>query len=211
MLRSTIRTRCETRFRDTGNNIYSDAEWNDYILDAEAMVYAASPYWPFHQTRNTALVVLANTGSVALPDATRIDSVFNSTDNYLLQPLDGNVSPYLIYPDFETTRSQPDHYRFWDGSLEVYPWPSSDTTLYVDYRIAPPLDNGDTAEPAFPEVYHRILVPGALALAYEDDGNFEMARAQQERFEAGIQRMINDLLAARGESYPALTDAWGWA
>lgn len=209
MQRATIRTRCETRFRDTGNNIYSDEEWDEYILDAEAMVYAASPHWPFLKARSTSLVIVGGTGSVALPDdATRVDAVFNSDLDYNLLPLTGNVSPYVTYPDFESVRELPIHYRVFNQTLEVYPWPANDTTLTVDYQVHPGLDTGDTAEPAFPEVYHRILVPGALALAYEDDGNFDMARAQQERFEAGIARMLNDLLATRSESYPALIDLW---
>lgn len=209
MLRSTIRTRCETRFRDTGNNIYSDAEWNEYILDAEAMVLSASPFWPFIKKRTTTLTVLANTGSIALPDDTpRVLAVFNSTQDYTLVPLGGNVSPYVVYPDFETSRGEPIHYRVYDGDLEVYPWPSQDTVLTVDYEVHPSLDTGDTAEPAFPEVYHRILVPGALALAYEDDGNFDMAQAQQARFERGIDQMKMDLLAPQHESYPALRDDW---
>ena len=209
MIRSSLRSRCQTRFRDTDAAIYSTTEWNDYIADAEADAYTASPWWPFHEQRNSSFTVTAGTSGAALPtDAIRVNAVYDNDNNYALVPLDDRTSYRVLYPNPSVNLGNPLHYRFLGSTLEVYPRPASDVTLYVDYMVAPTVMSSDSGEPAFPEVYHRMLVSGALAYAYEDDGNVNQAQIHRGRFEQMLDRMMNDLLVSRSESYHVIPDAW---
>lgn len=211
MIRSVLRDRCETRYRDTGNHLVTATEWNDYLADAEADVFASSPWWPFHENRNTGLVVTSGAAGVALPtDAIRVNSVLNATDRYPLVPLDGRADYRHLYNDPAGQLGNPTHYRLQGLTLEVYPRSQSTLTLEVDYMAAPAVLSSDTAEPVFPETYHRLLVYGALAYAYEDDSLPDMATVHRSRFEQLLERMKDDLLVTRQERYHGITDDFGW-
>lgn len=209
MDRDAIVDRCESRFRDTSNAIYSAAEWADYVRDAEADVYAASPWWPFHE--NQASNTITSGGTLTLPsDAFRVTAVYNDTNDFPLVPIDGRSDYRYYFPDPGTNLGTPTHYRLQANELEVYPRPASDVDITIDYMVAPAVMSSGTAEPAFPEAYHRMLVSGALAYAYEDDGNMEQATIHRARFESLLTRMMDDLLQSRTERYSGIIDDFGF-
>lgn len=206
MNRNTIVDRCEARFLDTANKIVTATEWADYVNEAYMDVVGAHPDWPFLEARSEVVSVPAGTGTATLPsDAFRVTAVYNATDDYVLEPLDGRSSHFRHFPDPAANLGTPTVYRLRSNVLEVYPWPSVTTTLHVDH-FAPPATLGATDEPVFPEQYHRILVEGAIARAYEDQGEPDRAVSYQTRFNRMLRDMLVDLLGPRTESYPAILD-----
>lgn len=206
MTRDQLVDRCEARFRDTANTVITASEWADYVNDAYLEVAAARPDWPFLETRNEALVVAQGTGSVALPaDGWRVQAVYNKTDEWPLVPIPGQSDYRRWYPDPESNLGSAQYYRMRANNIEVYPWVSAATTLHVDLLI-PPTALGAADEPVFPEQYHRILVYGALALAYEDEEADSLHRRAQARYDRLLANMIQDLLSPRTEGYPEIVD-----
>lgn len=206
MNRDALVARAETRFRDLSNDTYSPQEWADYVNDAYLDVVSASPHWPFLEIRDTSLVVAANTNTVNLPtDVWRITGVKNQTDLVAMHPIGGRSEYIESYPDASQVGT-PTFYRLRGRVLEVFPSAAKATTIHVD-AFQPPAALGPTDEPVFPSQYHRILVSGALAYAYDDDGNGQQGQIHRGRFEQGIARMSDDLLGLRVESYPTIIDA----
>lgn len=205
MDRDALVARAETRFRDTNNNVYSPAEWADYVNDAYLDVVAADPYWPFLESRDTSLSVTAGTNTVTLPaDVWRVTAVYNATDSFPMHPLHGRSEYRTWYPDATQTGS-PTFYRLRGNILEVFPTAAATTEIDVD-TFDPPATLGAADEPVFPSQYHRLLVSGALAYAYDDDGNLQQGALHRGRFEQGIERMRADLLSPRLETYPTVID-----
>lgn len=199
-----IRQRCKARFRDVGNAIYSDDNWDDYIEEAQRDVYAASPWWPFFETRSQAITVNSATTEqgVALPgDVIRVNAVYDTTNLYPYSPMYGRNSFRYYFPQPLATRGLPTNYRLRSSFLEVYPLPSGTFILAVDYMLAPSTMLAGTDEPPWPESYHQILIAGALAKAFEDDYNFQAADVQHKKFQEGIEKMKDDLLSSRLEGY----------
>lgn len=201
-----LKTRCASRFRDTSNNVYSAAEWGEYINDSYRQVMSWKPDWPFLQQLNAAAVtVTANTQSGTLPtDTFQVNSVYNVTDDYLLRPI-FNTDAHLL--DFTplTDTGFPETYRLRNTTLELYPAPDHTVVLRVEY-IAPPAVLTGTDEPVFPEQFHHLLVEGALGLAYQDDNSDSKAQAHWGKFENEVQRMYNFLKMYDRSSYPAILD-----
>lgn len=206
---STLRTRAKTRFQDPDGHIYSDDEWDAYLNDAYMDVIDAHAAWPFLETRQTLVVVAAGTGSVALEDdAWRVTSVYNDTDHYPLEPIYGQVDYRHFYPDPDNGSGSPINYRLQANNIEVYPRPAADTTLIVDTYVPPAELVADADVPVIPPKYHRSLVYGALAYAYEDDGNPTQAGALRAAGDRLIGGLINEMDSSRSEGYPTIQDVW---
>lgn len=199
--------RCQTRFRDEDAAVLDTTEWTGYLNDAYMDVVAASPLWPFLEARDETLSVAAGSGTVTLPaDGWRVSAVYNATDGVPLIQLDGRAEYRHWFPNPSQSLGTPSFYRQRSNTLEVYPWAQVATELDVDLYL-PPAALTTGQEPVFAEQYHRVLVAGALAYAYEDDGNLEQANVQRSRFNQLLGDMLTDLLGPRGESYPAIIDS----
>lgn len=205
---ATLTTRCATRFRDPNNNIVTAVQWLEYVNETYADVIGASPHWPFlENSANETLTVNAGSRSVALPPGvSRVTAVRNATDDVVMTPVDGRTTHMHAFPE-QTETGVPQFYRVYGQDLEVYPLPEANTALQVEYPAAPALLT--TGEPVFAEQYHHILVEGALALAYTDDGAPEQSAAHSGRFDTILFRMKNDYLGAgRHDSLPTIVDTW---
>lgn len=207
MTRDQLVTRCSSRYRDTTNRLVTAAEWADYINDAYTSVVAASPLWPFLETRDESLSVAAGAASVSLPtDGWRVSAVYNATDKIRMRQLDGRSDYRDWFPDPAGSLGTPEFYRLRSNVLEVYPRPAVTTEIDVDVFVPPAELTAGAQEPVFPEQYHRILVYGALALAYEDDDNLPRMQAAQARRDQLLADMLRDLLGPRTDSYPGILD-----
>lgn len=205
-----MQARCATRFRDVGAAVVSPTEWLAYLNDAYTDVVAASPFWPFLETRNTsAVTVLANTRSIALPtNVTRVTAARNTRDNVKLEQLDGKAQ-HLLWDPTQAQTGIPVLYRVLGTKFELYPMPSADTIIELEYPLPPALLVSAGDIPVFPSQYHRALVEGALCLAYADDGAVDQTQLHQARFDAILSRMMNDLLGAdRHERAAGIADDW---
>lgn len=203
---SAIRTRCAVRFADASFAIITDATWKDYVNARYRAVSADSPYWPFLAQRSTSVSVTSETRSTILPtDAFRVQNVWDSTDKVKLEPLEGTAEHWRFWPD-NTEDGVPVNYRVRNNSLEVYPLPLVTTTFIVEYAAPPSALSADADLPAFPSQYHDILVEGALADAYADDGNLKQYELHESRFQMLLARMRADLLETQTERYYQITD-----
>lgn len=212
---ATLRTRCKTRFRDANNDILQDSDWNAYINDVYDDVINDSPWWPFFKATNRNVTYPAQAASINLAtalgtDVWRVNEILDLTDRYPLAPLHGGNMVYGAYPYADQQFGSPIHYRVYGQTLEVYPRPLSAVTLSIEYMAPPPDLVADGDVPVFPEQYHRVLVFGALALAYEDDGNIPQAQAHTKRAEDILEDMKTDLLSTQFENYPMIVDVWEW-
>lgn len=198
--------RCETRYQDTNNHVFSAANWQAYVNDAYDEVLTAFSTWPWLEARST-LTVAASANSVSLPnDVWRVLGITNETNKLQMKPIDGRTTARDHFPDL-SAEGTPEYYRIFGTDVEVFPTAQYSTALTVEYVLHPgALAAND--EPIFPRPYHKILVDGALALAHQDDGHVEQAQLHQSRFDAGIQRLVEDLLSPRAENYPGIVDVY---
>ncbi len=206
---TALQTRCKTRFRDTAGSIVDDAGWTGFLNDAYQQVNGALPWWPWKESRSGTLTYAPGDRSKPLPaDVSRVNAVWSSTDKIPLVPLENRHSYRSLYPD-GTETGVPGQYRVFAGTLEVYPLPTAQTVIVIDYFAAPAPLAGATDEPAFPEQFHRILVEGALARAYEDDGATEQAKTHWGHYTEILAGLVLDLGAAdQSERYPEIVDEW---
>jgi hypothetical protein len=204
---SALAARCATRFHDSTNMLVSTNTWVDYLLDTNADVVNASPWWPFHDVEAT-LVYDAGAANEDLPaDTLRVDAVFNDTDNIVLRQILGDVEVLEMFPDPANNLGTPTYYRIYANKIELHPRPSVATTLRL-FTVKGTTTLTGSDEPPFPEQFHSILIPGALARAYEDDDNPEAAALHWSRFMEGLEQMKNTLLVPQTESYPSIEDRW---
>ena len=216
MNREDLRNRCRSRFRDVLTTVYDDAEWNAYLNEALADVVNASPWWPWAEQHSNVITVPAGTDqiglTVQLTDAVKVHTVWNRTDEMLLQPI-SREQAFRRFPitgtDTVGERGTPAAYRTQGNLLYVYPTPETATDLIIEYSTGawPDLDS-DSAVPPFAERYHPMLIDGALARAYTDDGNVEQSTIHQGRFDKTLANLMHEMLSGRPGGYHALVDNW---
>lgn len=183
---SELQSRCRSRFRDPSNDIVTDAEWTDYLNDAYMEVVAATPWLATREVDTTAaFTVGVNTATIT--GMWRVETV-DDGDDYLSpvygkRPMDSSGAPRW--------------FRMLGNTLYVYPTPDTNTTLNVSGWAAPALLVNGTDVPGLPPEHHNLLVLGALAGAYADDGQPDQAGIFREAFVNGVQRMAVDLSVDR--------------
>lgn len=207
---AALKARCASRFRDENHNIVTAVEWLAYLNDAYTDIVAASPFWTFLETRSEAAVtVLANTRSIPLPaDVTRVTAVRNVTNAGKLDQIDGRVGQLMFDPEQDDT-GIPYLYRLQGVNIEVYPRPTANTVLALEYPLPPPLLVEDTDTPVFPYQFHPALVEGALEKAYTDDGAADQAALHATALATILGRMEVNLLGPnRQERAAGIVDSW---
>ncbi len=205
---SVIRTRCAKRFIDSSNAIISDADWKDYVNARYRRVQQSSSEWPWKTVRSNALTINAGVRYATLPtDTFRVTEVLDYTNANVLRPLDGSTSSGYIDPG-ETATGSPTWYQVVGNHLEVYPLPDANITLHVRVITASADLSADADLPIFPSEYADILVEGALADAYYDDGQPLAGKQHEDQFVAILANMKTDLLGSQQEMYPQPVDVW---
>lgn len=205
---SVIRTYCALRFRDVGNNVVTDASWKLYVNSAYGDVLQALPFFPWNEL-STTLTYSASTRSQNLPtDAWQVLSVFNATDVWPMVELEGRENFLNLYP-IQTEIGSPLHYRLFNNALQIYPLPQGSTALTVEYVAMPADLSADADLPVFPEQFHDLLVVGAVARAYRDDGNNEQASAYENEFAQMLKPLVVNMGQPRNPRFVEMTDP-GW-
>jgi hypothetical protein len=215
---AALRAYAATRFRDPNNVVVSDADWKFYINDAYNDMVTQCPWFPFNNA--TANLTIAGnaaapadpdsiTRSSALPtDAWQVTAVWDKTNQFPLVPLEGRgANLYNEYPQ-QIEIGQAMHYRIFGNQLQVYPAPQSTTIYRVEYILRPPDMAADGDLPLFPEQYHTTIVAGALALAYTDDGNPQMAQQYNADFENEVKQFKADMAQPQQDRYWEIVDTF---
>lgn len=202
-----LKTQLAARFRDPSNNVISAAQWGEYINQAYRKANGTTPLWPWLQTSEQTINVTANTRATALPtDTVQVNWVYNTTNNYRLTPIDGHGAQW-DNGVLRTETGNVKQYRIRGSNIEVFPLANGATVLVAECVTFPGSLTG-TDEPAWPEPFHELLLEGALALAYQDDGNLPWHDRHWEKFLAGVKEMEQTLLAFRTEAYPLIVDTF---
>ena len=176
--------RCEERFGDTGNAIVSATEWLSYV-NAAYRDFLRRSKWP-NLVQETNAVIAANQRSVALPAAALQGGVVGAFVNGMpleRQPADLPIRNIRHWTDRPTI---PIYWQVRGSRLVVLPAWSAGGTVVLAYLTAPAALTTLTS-PVIPETYHDALVSGALAQAYRDDGNAELAEQYQAEFDRAVQ------------------------
>lgn len=187
--------RCEERFGDTGNAIVTANEWLAYINSAYRTFLRASK-WPNLVAETTASIP-ANGRTVALPSAALqggVVSVFTTGPPVIpleKQPPDLPIRNIRHWTDRPTI---PVYYELRGSRISVLPAWTAGGSLTIAYLTAPTALTTSTS-PVIPETYHDALVSGALAQAYRDDGNAELAT----HYEGEFRYMIEGAMRESGE------------
>lgn len=202
---SVIRTYAAARFRDPTNVIVSDADWKNYVNTAYGDVLMRFPYAPWNEA-STTVTVNAGSRSATLPvNVFQVTAVYDQTNGFPMVPMEGRAQVFNEYPQ-QTETGQAMHYRIFGNTLQVYPLPQTNTTYVVEYLVQPAELVNDTDLPAFPEIWHDILVSGAVALAYRDDGNPAMADKYEVEAEDMTKALIQWMAQPRQDRYYEIVD-----
>lgn len=204
--------RCKVRFRDSVQAIVTDAQWVEYLTEGYEHVWTASPYWPWRKTHQTTVTINPGTNTTPLPsNVWRVLGVMNTTNNWVMQPMYGDTTPWAVYPMQAQAPNTPTMYRLFNRNIEVFPWPNEATTFLVDYVEAylTTLFDAGTESPIFPTEYHPILVDWAVGQAYIDDGNPGQGQVYLDMFQDKLEKMKMDLLGADTQgNYYRIQDTW---
>jgi len=86
----------------------------------------------------------------------------------------------------------PTHYNvdITNERLWLYPIPDGAYSLSVRYLKYPPEISNNSASLFIPSQYHHVVAAGVESLAWQLDEDLQSANAANQRYEAGIQRMI---------------------
>jgi hypothetical protein len=205
-----LRTQCASRYRDTNNNVVSDTQWKDYVNQAYQEANAFTPLWPWLETSEQTMTITPPSRSSALPaDVFQVNWVYDTTDNLELIPQEGRGDQWRNQ-NLRTDTGTPVSYRLRNATIEVFPIPTAVTTIVAECNLMPIRLSADGDLPVWPANWHELLIPGALALAFLDDGNTEFHQAQDQRFRRQLGEMQAALLSFRTETYTAVRDSfWG--
>jgi hypothetical protein len=210
-----LRTICAQRFTDPSNAVIADTtgsirNWKDYVNAAYREVLRFTPLWPWNESSEQLVTVLANTRGVALPaDVLAINWCYDVTNDRYIPGDQGRGSQWRGQRQLRSTTSEiADTYKLRSNNIELYPEVTVATQLALECVLAPVALNADSDVPVFPTVYHDILVEGALALAYVDDGSAAEYNLYRAQFLANEKQMMIDLLTVRDITYPPIRDAW---
>lgn len=213
MDRDALVTLCGKRFRDTSNVIVgastsTPVSWIEYLDAAYKEVNRATPLWPWLEATDSAVTVTGGSRSGNLPsDVFQVHSVYNVTNQWTMKSTQGRNQVWEHYDTLNDT-GLPETYRIRNNTLHVYPIPQTDTCFNVEAVLLPTSLSSGASEPVFPEGFHDILVEGALALAYQDDGAPEQHDRHWQKFKQQIEDMKWFILAFRTESYSPVRDTF---
>lgn len=207
--RATLLGNAKERFGDPNNQVYSDTYWNNRLQEAYRRVQGSNPFWPWLENSAGTLTVTGGTNSVALAAGTRrLIAVYNATDTIPMVEITGAREFRRLYPAGLVTEGLPIHYRLSSGTMFVYPTPTADTEIDVDFSVMPGTFGTGTDEPEWPTEWHDMLTEYALAHGYLDDGNLDQYQAHMAVFTAQLGELTRSVMEARGDGYAQIDDNW---
>lgn len=160
--------------------------------------------WPFLETSVT------GAAPITLPEFETVEYVIDKTQERKLLPLDERLltdeNPIL------TETGMPSFYFLNENkTLSVFP-ANTTNTLLVNYYKTPPRLTG-SATPLVPERFHSLIIDGAVARAYEDSDDYELAENANTKFQMRLQKMreaMNNPFRDGTEDYVQITDRYAF-
>jgi hypothetical protein len=211
--------RLARRFRDTNFQVVTEDDWQEYLNDTFRWLqsHGGGTPWPWSEKTDT-VTVTGGTATVALPAGTSVlKRVYNDTDKQRLRALQGNTAVDDRWPD-EASQGVPLEYRVYGNVLHVYPTPSVDTDILLEYigQITQldadlgnePTDTGDVdlADIGIPDQLAYLIAEYALYLAFLDDENEGAATLHLANAEKQLTQAMITFLSGQTSEYPQIVD-----
>ena len=175
-----------TELKARGFDYLPTSRCQRYLNDAYLLDICETEDWPFLNASEEGPAPLT------IADLRSIHIVINSSQGYKLSPVD----PREITDNFDSDLSRPGNPAFWyltnDQTIAVFPTSGTDKLLVTYLRAPSALQSTDS--PVLPTRFHTLIVDGAVARAYEDSDDYELAQNARENFEARLARMRESLL-----------------
>lgn len=194
-----------------------------YIREGSQRVEQAETRWPFYEAVATLETVA---GSAAYSIITSLPDDFDQV--VAITSSSGDLA--WVSPENMSTRTSvgggtsdvPSHYTTWGGQLTLWPTPSGAVDLTVRYYRKPRdwIADGTGGEPDMPSQLHNAVAVWALAAAYAQQEDPDMAQFYERRFEQELdvfRRRINEAPHAQpmvlggnyvGRTFPWMTYDW---
>ena len=208
---ATLTQLAANRFADPNFNVWTQDNWCDYVNQAYQKVNGSTPLWPWLEAQNALCSFDVGDRELALPDtgyATtyQVHFAYDCTHDEPLRPDMQRGHTWHSGQQLNSTTGMIQTYRVVNNCLALYPLTDEAVTVMLEY-VAYPAPMGCDDSPAF-AYDHEMLIDGAAALAYLDDGNMDQYNARWAKFEQSIKDMINSQLAFRTETYQEIMDSW---
>lgn len=174
-----------TEFLARGFDYLSSTRADNYLNDAYLLDICEEEDWPFLEATEE------GTAPLTIADLRTVEYVVNTTQTTKLTPMKEARLTDEFSPDL-TTPGTPNLYYITAGTtVNVYPVSTTDE-ISVRYWKVPTRLSG-TSTPLLPERFHSLIVDGAVARAYEDSDDYELAQAASTRFLERLEQMRNSL------------------
>jgi hypothetical protein len=216
MDRDTMRTMVRDLARIEAHDV--DDTQLDVYLDEGYQEVVSNRDWPWcYALTPITQALTADIDEYALAATViRVLAVRNDDQDYPLEAIAQSDWARLKTITADTT---PRFYTFTNGTLHIWPPPSTADDLIIEHYEHPLFDTGDNDSPVYDAAFHQLLVDWSLSRLWEMEEDFEKADDYRSRFEIRLLRMAqfyNTLVEARPLIYggrrriePApLTGAW---
>lgn len=195
-----------TEFQSRGFDYLSTTRAENYANDAYLIDICEQEDWPFLDATTSGAAPLT------ISDLRTLESVIDSTQAVKLKPLDRRH----LTDDWNTdlsTPGTPTFYYLTSGSIvNVFPANTTDTLAVRYWKVPERLTSGDT--PLLPSRFHSLIVDAAVARAYEDSDDYELAQNAWANFQNRLQAMRDALLEQQHDGpddFVVITDREAWA
>lgn len=175
-----------TELASRGFDYLSTSRRLQYVNDAYLLDICETENWPFLRAS------AEGTAPLTISDLRSLESVIDSTQARKLSPLDPRELTDAFDTDLSTEGSPTFYYLDAESVVSIYPVSTTDNLL-VRYWKAPEALTG-TASPVLPSRFHSLIVDYAVARAYEDSDDMELAQNAKENADGRLARMRESLL-----------------
>lgn len=176
---------CEKRFRDESNVIHSAAHWLTLLSQAQYDMLTEART-PVEETTSTLNFAAGDQSKALASGVYAVRTVRDSTNETVLNPIHSRRVFDELYVD-PTERGVPIHYHLIGGNLHLRPTTDRAIAVVVTHH-APAVDITGGTSPIIPVMFHRNLVDGALATAFYDDHQLDLADRYSARFNKAVER-----------------------
>lgn len=197
-------------FKARGFDYLATSRCENYVNDSYVLDICEQSDWPFLEKSTEGKAPLE------ISDLSAVRYVIDVTQEVKLKPLkqDRITDDYGV--NLVVSGNPAFYYLEGGDTVKVYPASTSDTISVAYWKTASRLNGTET--PIFPERFHSLIVDGAVARAYEDSDDYELANAAKDRFNArltSMQEALTDLQHDGPDDHIVITDlaalgSWGW-
>lgn len=164
----------------------------NYVNDAYILDICEAADWPFLEES------MEGKAPLEITNLSAVRYVLDVTQERKLKPLKKD----RITDDYGVNLAlagDPAFYFLEAGdTVRTYPVSTTDTIQVAYWKTAPRLTGTET--PLIPERFHSLIVDGAVARAYENSDDYELAVAAKDRFNARLQSMQESLTDLQHDS-----------